>query len=79
MVRGKLPNITGGKIVVDDIVAQQHYYGAFYILQGENINYKQQGGHGASVAFDASCSNSIYGNSNTVQPKSLRLYPYIHI
>ena len=74
-----MPNITGGRIVVDDIVAQQHYYGALYILQRENIDYKDQRGGGASVAFDASRSNSIYGNSNTVQPKSLRLYPYIHI
>ena len=74
-----MPNITGGRIVVDDLVAEQHYYGTFYILQGENIDYKQQGGGGSSVAFDASRSNSIYGNSNTVQPKSLRLYPYIHI
>ena len=71
LVEAGLPNITG---YVRAFVGAEPSTGAFVdsgdtsTLQGSN---KQKLG----VTFDASRSSSIYGNSTTVQPQSIR-YPY---
>ena len=53
--------------------------GAFF--SGENTNGGLIGGGTSDgftkAAFDASKSNSIYGNSNTVQPPALQFIPQI--
>lgn len=70
-----LPNITGAfNMQGFNEVANNNTYsvsGAFYMQS--STNWEGRGGGGASrgVAFDASRSNGLYGDSNTVQPKSL--------
>lgn len=70
-----LPNITGAfNMQGFNEVANNNTYsvsGAFYMQS--STNWVGRGGGGASrgVAFDASRSNGLYGDSNTVQPKSL--------
>ena len=44
---------------------------------GFPANYASNNDVGGYVTFDASIYNSIYGNSNTVQPKSIELSFYI--
>ena len=39
--------------------------------------YNDNADVGGYVTFDANAYNSIYGNSDTVQPKSIELYFYI--
>lgn len=70
-----LPNITGstsGTDVQDDFKGT----GAFYVSSWGN--YNDQGGSyhsglGKSMSFDASRVNSIYGNSDTVQPPAVTM------
>lgn len=68
-----LPNITGGNAwgAVDVV-------GAFYRTGTKNglNNYNADSGY-HYTGFDASRSNSIYGNSTTVQPPALTLLPCI--
>lgn len=60
-----LPNITGTICVDDENL--ENVTGAFYIKgMGRGPTGSSTGGR--TVAFDASRSNSIYGNSETVQP-----------
>ena len=53
--------------------------GAF--IKGATVNNLEGGGYSnitsSYLGFDASASNSIYGNSNTVQPSALVLLPQI--
>lgn len=54
--------------------------GVFYKLeqQGKPVNGSASSQNGYSnVSFNASISNSIYGNSDTVQPPALQLIPQI--
>lgn len=81
-----LPNITGdvGKNAGIGYVANMSYgvsvkesetSGAFFPNLGCNYTatkQTQQGSDGKSLGFDASRSSSIYGNSNTVQPNSVK-------
>lgn len=64
-IEAGLPNITGSVGGVDRVGTGQD--GAFYL--GSNLS---SGGTTSNswnnIEFDASRSNSIYGNSNTVQP-----------
>jgi len=62
-----LPNITG-QFVVDDQIAGTPS-GAFYNT-GTAYNYdaSSSGGNGRYLAFSATNSSSVYGNSTTVQP-----------
>lgn len=80
LVEAGLPNITG--FWRDDEARTMSYSnGAFY---GEQI-YARYGGYytsgdGTSTfnhKFDASRSNAIYGNSNTVQPQTIKVLYYI--
>lgn len=68
-----LPDITGKIFVDDEVSSRKDYGGAFYNAE-EYIWHDYQGntkyGPGNNLHFSASKSNSIYGNSNTVQPAS---------
>ena len=78
-----LPNITGQ---IFGTGTSGHFYynakglGAFYLgaYCGNNECFSSQTSGGSyPMNFDASRSSSIYGNSDTVQPKSIELYFYI--
>lgn len=75
LVEAGLPNITGTAIFGADITDTT---GALYISR---YNLKNENGSGANngdeLAIDASHSNAIYGNSNTVQPQSINVFYYI--
>lgn len=67
-----LPNITGE--FYQDTNANDTVSGAFIYKFGERLNLaNSQTATSGAVAFDASKSNPIYGNSNTVQPPSVCL------
>lgn len=67
-----LPNITGE--FYQDVNAVPTVSGAFIYKSGERLNLaNSQTASSGAVAFDASKSNSIYGNSDTVQPPSVCL------
>ena len=75
-----LPNITGkyGGVWAGGGIVQE---GALY---SDEINYSTLRGGDATntnnyLQFDASLSNSIYGNSDTVQPNSVTGYLYFYI
>ena len=68
-----LPNITGKVTEVRSNNGYPHLYsGAFYDdgVKGQ-CSSANGGSYPISISFDASKSNSIYGNSTTVQPKSV--------
>ena len=70
-----LPNITGNyENTTWNFNGSQSSSGAFYRKTG-TVSYGSAGGSNPSVnlTFDASRSNSIYGNSNTVQPPALTM------
>ena len=79
-----LPNIKGA--FYDNFVGQNYYNtpdgGAFTIQSKPTLNFKatwvSSGGEATfqNMVFDASSSNSIYGSSTTVQPKSRTVYMY---
>lgn len=73
-----LPNITG---FIGGWSRDWTYgNGAFYYSKGYTDGLKGgKGGITWEYGFNAARCSSIYGNSSTVQPLSLRLYPYIHI
>lgn len=70
-----LPDIVGD---ADVTFSGTNVGGAFY-LNGvlDNWNGTSQGGNRNYLDFDASRSNSIYGNSDTVQPPALTMRYYI--
>ena len=75
-IEAGLPNITGktgGTGVNSDSPTAD---GAFY-KYGEGIGVDDNDGDNHLIAFDASRSNSIYGNSNTVQPNALTMRYFI--
>ena len=93
LVDAGLPNITGdvGKDAGIGHVSNVSYgisvkdtqcSGAFYPNNNCDytaINQVQQGSDGKSLGFDASRSSSVYGNSTTVQPQSIKVFYYIVI
>lgn len=76
-VEAGLPNITGSAEVYWE--SDKATVGAFYAdttrYNSERNNYNQY----PNLGFDASRSNSIYGNSNTVQPKATEMYLYFYV
>ena len=76
LVEAGLPNITGVFACSGMSIGTQGYTatGAFYSA----INgYQGSDGYGSNktgIGFNASLSNSIYGNSNTVQPPAVKVY-----
>lgn len=74
-----LPNINGQFRLAGTTRSTTYAEGAFEITYSGG-NYEgghEGGGTNPNVSFMASRSNSIYGNSNTVQPPSIVLIPQI--
>lgn len=72
-----LPNITGHFISVDDNRTNPEYVtGAFYV-DNNRVGSDAGDREDAGIGFDASRSSSIYGNSPTVQPQSIKVLYYI--
>ena len=74
-----LPNVEAYALVYTYKTYYERYTGAFY---GSNSSLKGQIGSGSAFGegnmyFDASRSNSIYGNYDTVQPNAITARYYI--
>ena len=65
-VEAGLPNITGTFSRVQD--KRDFATGCFYRIENINAGDYADSARGISTGFNASLSNSIYGNSTTVQP-----------
>lgn len=75
-VEAGLPNITGRFTLGDP----RNFQGALYKAGTESLSTSAPGGSSdAIIGFDASHSSSIYGNSSTVQPQSIKVLYYIVI
>lgn len=81
LVEAGLPNITGsltsggnGEVIHSSVIAS----GAFKKERttASQVSYSGSGGN-ANLYFDASRSSSIYGNSSTVQPQTIKVLYYI--
>ena len=75
IVEAGLPNITGSLNGMATKVGDEVYTGAFNV---DSITYQRAGGNvatGGKTSFDASLSNPIYSNSDTVQQEQIQ-YPY---
>ena len=84
LVEAGLPNITGklatsvNRAILWDAGASIIADGSFAASgSGANSNAGTNGSGSNTISFDASRSSSIYGNSNTVQPQSIKGYMYI--
>lgn len=79
-VEAGLPNINGRTIADDSEVSGNYADGAFYYgdAKGGAYSYSTTG-TSYWMYFDASRSNSIYGNSTTVTPPSVNLLPCIKL
>lgn len=78
LISAGLPNITGKSIVYFGDGTIQPSTGAFSETDVTDF-YKAGTGfvRGSAITLDASRSNSIYGNSNTVQPQAVKVLYYI--
>lgn len=79
LVEAGLPNITGSaniyKIGYNGIGDAS---GAFYLSTGTRAGSgAAETGNNVAINFNASRSSSVYGNSNTVQPQTIKAYYYI--
>lgn len=75
LVEAGLPNITGtAGIQVNNLGTTQ---GAFTQTANQNVVQGSSTGLNNNLTFDASESNSIYGNSATVQPQAIKVLYYI--
>ena len=73
-----LPNITGTITYIRGSIDQVETTGAFHILRNDTLPYGASAQAGTvNISFDASKSNAIYDNSNTVQSPALQLMPQI--
>ena len=80
-VSAGLPNITGSTktITMSMVHGSETNVGALKsTVLGAGAG-SDSNSHSGIVEFDASWSDSIYGNSNTVTPASVKLLPYIKI
>lgn len=83
LVEAGLPNILGQAQVSRATYANENFYGA--LINGEGYGAfiagttTTTGMHDGEINFDASRSNPIYGNSDTVQPQTIKGYYYIVI
>ena len=67
-----LPNITGA--FFQDIDASNRCTGVFTYISGSYKNFSGSANHtSGNISFNASKSNSIYGNSTTVRPLTLTM------
>lgn len=74
-VEAGLPNITGWF----DIVNTTQYDGNLYKSIGTGGTSGNTGGGTVRLQLDASRSNSIYNNSDTVQPNAVKGYLYFYV
>ena len=86
LVEAGLPNITGSFKQAgqgDTTSTFDNFSGAFYnktSFSGKYVSATGTSGTGGAMpGFDASRSSSIYGNSNTVQPQTIKTLYYIVI
>lgn len=80
LVEAGLPNITGTEPAGWELGGTgeaKGCTGAFYNAGGSAVRGASANNNGELLGFDASKSNSIYGNSNTVQPQAIKGYYYI--
>ena len=89
-IEAGLPNIisnltktTGLGAIIPTSISNVSATGAFKVsgdITDSKINYSQNSGIGiATLEFDASNSNSIYGNSDTVQPNAVKYRAFIQL
>lgn len=86
-VEAGLPNIVGtasndaGAGLLSNNGNEPNLSGAFYKHTANSYSYRSQTENvgGCDLGFDASRSNSIYGNSETVQPPALVVYMWQRI
>lgn len=80
-VEAGLPNITGNFISDCYKLNEVDITGAFELVEEKNFHNVSNGSNNANivVGLDASNSNSIYGNSTTVQPPSTQMYLYFYV
>ena len=79
-VEAGLPNISG-EAQVERQRDNDYVTGAFTVT-GTTVVHTDRasaGGSAASLGFDASLSNSIYGNASTVQPPATQMYLYFYV
>lgn len=77
-----VPNITGNVAYINSNINNANTYssGALFWYQNNNPtapNASSGGNVSADIYFNASKSNSLYGNSDTVQPAAVRLIAQI--
>lgn len=79
LVEAGLPNITGSAANVKEtyVASGEHSGCLYYSSTSSYISDSASASGGAGLAFDASLSNAIYGNSDTVQPQAIKGYMYI--
>ncbi|MBR1756828.1 MAG: hypothetical protein IJ738_04610, partial [Alphaproteobacteria bacterium] len=83
LVEAGLPNITGNIWAGDTYGSSIFTSSSGFIQNGSNTGWRTNtvqytvSGASDTVTFDASRSSSIYGNSNTVQPQSIKVFYYI--
>jgi len=78
-VEAGLPNITGTVSGLGSGLLHT-YSGAFYEAGSDGGTFAASGGgNHITLGIDASNSNSIYGNSTTVQPPATQMYLYFYI
>jgi hypothetical protein len=78
LVEAGLPNITGG---LGEVLKGADEGGAFYNISqiASNRTYSNGSYSSYNTGLNASLSSSIYGNSNTVQPQTIKVLYYIVI
>ena len=75
-ITGTFDKISGGSAFLNSVVGEIRQQGAFYVSSHQSDYWLAASGTGdvpRGIGFDASRSNSIYGNSMTVQPPALTL------
>ena len=80
MVQAGLPNITGVAhgISRGDNLQEAGTSALYWLAQNYNTSWDTKtGSFSRDISLDASRSNSIYGNSTTVQPQTIRVLVYI--
>lgn len=76
-VKAGLPNITG--TFYGQQAALTSGSGAFFTGNNPYGGTVSSGSTNNEMRFDASRSSSVYGNSNTVQPKATQMYLYFYV
>lgn len=81
LVAAGLPNITGSIVSTGGNLRSgtETVSGALYVSTADNAATGGSNRGYKGIYFDASRSNSVYGNSTTVQPESIKVYVYVVI